>query len=48
MLILLLLQIVVCAGLVIYGLLMDAPDAHPVKKLTDWSHRLRHRFTMHH
>ncbi|HEX8957298.1 MAG TPA: hypothetical protein VF798_13545 [Burkholderiaceae bacterium] len=41
MLVLLLLQVAACAALVIYGLYMDHPDAHPVKKLVAWSHKLR-------
>jgi hypothetical protein len=45
MLLLILLQIAVCAALVIYGLFMDMHDVHPVEKLKAWSHklRLRHR-----
>ncbi|HEY8027043.1 MAG TPA: hypothetical protein VIF60_21055 [Burkholderiaceae bacterium] len=39
----LLLQIVVCAALVIYGLFMDVHDVHPVEKLVAMRHRLHHR-----
>ena len=42
MLILILLQSAVCAGLVIYGLFMDVHDVHPVEKLVALSHKLRH------
>ena len=35
----LLLQIVICAGLVIYGLVMDVHDVHPVQKLMALGHR---------
>lgn len=42
MLILILLQVAACAGLVIYGLLMDVHDVHPVQRLKAWSHKLRH------
>jgi hypothetical protein len=41
MLILILLQVAVCAGLVIYGLFMDMHDVHPIEKLVAWSHKLR-------
>jgi hypothetical protein len=41
MLILILLQVAVCAGLVIYGLFMDVHDVHPVEKLLAWSQKLR-------
>ena len=44
MLILILLQIAVCAGLVIYGLLMDMHDVHPLRRVMAWGHKLRHRF----
>ncbi len=41
MLYLILLQVAVCAGLVIYGLFMDMHDVHPVDRLVAWSHKLR-------
>jgi hypothetical protein len=34
-------QIVICA-LVIYGLLMDVHDVHPLRKLTEWRHTRQH------
>jgi hypothetical protein len=43
MLFLILLQVAVCAGLVIYGLFMDMHDVHPMQKLAALRHKLHHR-----
>ncbi len=42
MLFLILLQVAVCAGLVIYGLFMDMHDVHPLERLLAWGRKLRH------